>query len=165
MMTRKLVLAVTLTSLWLSAAWATETATQNPRRNPQPDREEVRGMMEAYIISKLQDALDLTDEQYGRMVVAQKKLTDTRREYRQNRMRVLQQMRRALQREEAGEDELNPLLRELETLRDEFAADEKKRYEAIDQILDVRQRARYRILEVELQRRLQEMMRQVRQRP
>lgn len=127
----------------------------------QPNRQDVRGMMEAYVLSKLQDALDLTDEQFGQMVVAQTKLSDTRHEYRQNRMRVLRQMRQILQDEDAGENELQPLLDELEALREEFLASEKSRYQAIDAILDVRQQARYRILEVELQRRLQEMMRRV----
>lgn len=157
------VLALSLVASVTSATWATETTAQNQRRNQdQPNREEVEGMMEAYVLSKLQDALDLTDEQFGSMVVAQKKLSDTRREYRQNRMRVLQQMRQTLQRDQAGESELQPLLDQLDSLRDEFASTEKGRYDAIDGILDIRQRARYRILEVELQRRLGQMMRQVR---
>ncbi len=119
-------------------------------------------MMEAYILSKLQDSLDLTDEQFGSMVVAQTKLSDTRRAYRRDRMQVLRQMRQTLKREQAGESELQPLLSQLRTLGDDFASNEKTRYAAIDSILDIRQRARYRILEVELQRRLGEMMRQVR---
>lgn len=77
-------------------------------------------------------------------------------------MRVLQQMRRTLEREQAGESELQPLLTQLATLQEEFIANEKSRYAALDAVLDIRQRARYRILEVELQRRLDEMMRQVR---
>ena len=160
--TKALVLTVLLVSITVPLAWAIETATQNQRRNQQPNRDEVEGMMEAYILSKLQDSLDLTDEQFGTMVVAQKKLSDARREYRQNRMRVLQQMRRTLQREQAGEDELRPLLSQLAGLQDEFIVNEKSRYADIDAILDVRQQARYRILEVELQRRLAEMLRQVR---
>ena len=128
----------------------------------QPNREEVEGMMEAYILSKLQDALELSDDEYGRMVVAQKKLQDTRREYRRSRARVLRQMHQTLRREQAAEEELEPLLGELDSIRDTFYADEKARYAAIDEILDIRQRARYRILETEIQRRLQQLMRQVR---
>jgi len=156
--TEKIASAVVLA---LCAGIAVGVAEPGQRWTPQPAHQDVQGMMEAYILSKLQDALDLTDEQFGQMVVAQTKLSDTRRDYRQNRMRVLRQMRQILQNEEAGEDELQPLLDELEALRDEFLSDEKRRYQAIDSILDVRQQARYRILEVELQRRLQEMMRRV----
>lgn len=131
-------------------------------RNDAETRQDVEGMMEAYVLSKLQDALELSDEQFGAMVVAQKKLSDARREYRRSRMQVLRQIRQALQRDSTGEAELQPLLGQLDTIRDEFAATEKSRYAAIDEILDIRQRARYRILEIELQRRLGEMMRQVR---
>lgn len=128
----------------------------------QPRREEVEGMMEAYILSKLQDALQLTDEDYGRMVVAQKKLQDTRREYRRARARVLREMQQVLTRSEGAAEELESLLRELDSLRDEYLENERERYGAIDEILDVRQRARYRILETEIQRRLQQLMRRVR---
>ncbi len=158
-LSKKLLLAFVLLPVFAMATGSTE---QNRERNPQPNRQEVEGMMEAYILSKLQDSLDLTDEQFGAMVVAQKKLSDTRRGYRRDRMQVLRQMRQTLQREQAGESELQPLLSELDTLRDDFAANERSRYAAIDANLDIRQRARYRILEVELQRRLGEMMRQVR---
>ena len=133
-----------------------------PARPERPNRDEVEGMMEAYILSKLQDSLDLTDEQFGRMVVAQKKLQDTRREYRRSRSGVLRRLRQTLHREEAPDEEIERLLSELETLRDGFYEDEKARYADIDAILDVRQRARYRILEVEIQRRLQQLMRRVR---
>ena len=158
-LTKKLLPALVVLSVF---AMATDSIAQNRERNPQPNRQEVEGMMEAYILSKLQDSLDLTDEQFGSMVVAQKKLSDTRREYRRDRMQVLRRMRETLQREQSGESELQPLLSQLDTLRDDFASAEKSRYAAIDTILDIRQRARYRILEVELQRRLTEMMRQVR---
>lgn len=159
MKTKKLLLALVLSSV---LAMATGSTAQNRVRDPQPNRQEVEGMMEAYILSKLQDSLDLTDEQFGSMVVAQKKLSDMRRAYRRDRMQVLRQMRQTLQRKQAGESELQPLLSQLDTLRDAFASNEKSRYAAIDAILDIRQRARYRILEVELQRRLGEMMRRVR---
>ncbi len=134
-LTKRLLLA---SVLWSVFAIATGSTAQNRERNTRPNREEVEGMMEAYILSKLQDALDLTDEQFGSMVVAQKKLSDTRRGYRRDRMQVLRQMQQTLQREQAGESELQPLLSELDTLRDDFAANERSRYAAIDAILDIR---------------------------
>ena len=129
---------------------------------PQASREELEGMMDAYILSKLQDALGLNDEQYGRIVVAQKKLQDLRRDYRRTRMEVLRQMRQALGRDAAGEEQLKLLLDELARVRSEFASEEQARYQAIDEVLDIRQRVRYRILETEIQRRLGQLMRQVR---
>jgi hypothetical protein len=65
-----------------------------------------------------------------------------------------------LRREDASDSELEPLLSQLDELREEFESEEEQRYRDIDAILDVRQRARYRILEMEIQRRLQQLIRQ-----
>ena len=54
------------------------------------------------------------------------------------------------------------LLDELDSLEIEFSQNQRARYAAIDDILEIRQRARYRILETEIQRRLTQLMRQVR---
>lgn len=130
---------------------------------PGPSGEEVEGLIDAYVLSKLQDALVLSDEQFGRMVVAQKKMQDARRSYRRSRNEVLREMRQALRREAAGEAELPSLLSRLEELHQTFLEEERARYRDIDAILDVRQRARYRILEGEIQRRLQQLIRQSRE--
>lgn len=133
-------------------------------QRPRASREEFEGMMEAYVISKLQEALELTDEQFGRMVVAQKKLQDLRREFRRERMELLRDLRQTLRRADAGEDEIGPTLEKLEQQKRAFLEEESARYADIDQILDVRQRARYRILEAEIENRLRELVRQVRER-
>ncbi|TDI42975.1 MAG: hypothetical protein E2P02_12295 [Acidobacteria bacterium] len=137
-------------------------STNAQERDSGPNRDEVEGMMDAYILSKLQDALELTDEQFGTMVVAQKKLQDTRRDYRQGRMTLLRRMRQTLRRDQAREEELTRLLDELDNLEIEFSQNQRARYAAIDDILEIRQSARYRILEAEIQRRLTQLMRQVR---
>lgn len=131
--------------------------------DPRPSGEELEGMIEAYVVSKLQESLGLTDEQFGKMFVAQKKLQDARRSYRKERAGILREMRQALRRDDAGEEELSPLLSELEELRQKFLEEERARYRDIDALLDVRQRARYRILEAEIQRRLQQLIRQSRE--
>jgi hypothetical protein len=141
---------------------ASAGARGSQERDPGVRAEELEGMMEAYVLSKLQDSLGLGDEQFGRMVVAQKKLSDARRSYRRERGEILRQMRRALDREQAGADELSPLLLKLDELQQNFLEQEKARYRDIDAILDVRQRARYRILEAEIGRRLQQLIRDAR---
>ncbi len=149
-----------ITSLVIVVGFAASTNAQE--RDSGPNRDEVEGMMDAYILSKLQDALELTDEQFGTMVVAQKKLQDTRRDYRQGRMTLLRRMRQTLRRDQAREEELTRQLDELDNLEIEFSQNQRARYAAIDDILEIRQRARYRILETEIQRRLTQLMRQVR---
>jgi hypothetical protein len=146
----------------LVAMVAPARARSSQEREPGVRAEELEGMMEAYVLSKLQDSLGLSDEQFGRMVVAQKKLSDMRRAYRRERGDILRQMRKALDREQAGADELSPLLARLDELQQGFLEQEKARYRDIDGILDVRQRARYRILEAEIGRRLQQLIRDAR---
>jgi len=145
------------------ASLLTGAASGQEERDLRPSGEEVDGMIDAYILSKLQDALILSDEQFGRMVVAQKKMQDARRAYRRERNEVLRQMRQALRREDSGETDLPPLLSRLDERHQSFLEEERARYRDIDAILDVRQRARYRILEGEIQRRLQQLIRQSRE--
>ncbi len=131
-------------------------------RPPRPGREELHGMLDAYIISKLQEALVLDDEQYARVIVAQKRLNEQRRDYQRERQELLQRLRQSLAVEGPSEAELGRLLERLETLRSTFEARQKAAYAALDALLTVEQRARYRLLEVELERRVQDMMREVR---
>lgn len=131
-------------------------------RPPRPRREELHGMLDAYIISKLQEALRLGDEQYARVIVAQKKLNEQRRDYHRERRELLQQLRQSLAGDKPSEAELSRLLERLEALRSEFEARQKAAYAALDALLTVEQRARHRLLEVEVEGRMQEMMREIR---
>ena len=134
--------------------------SQSLQPQPGASRQEFESMMEAYIISKLQDSLSLTDEQYAGMVVAQKKLQETQRNYRRQRSEFLRQLRR-IGRVDGADNELAGVLAGFDQLKREFQESEWTRYAAIDEILNVQQRARYRILEVEIQRRLQELVRRM----
>ena len=131
-------------------------------RNNRRDRGDVEGMIDAYVISKLQDSLDLSDEQFAEMVVAQKHLQTIRHEYRRERSGLLREMRQVLRRDDVSDEELKSLLENLDKVALAFRKNEKLRYGEIDDILNVRQRLRYRVLESELHRRLEEMMRQTR---
>jgi uncharacterized membrane protein YgaE (UPF0421/DUF939 family) len=150
-----------LTAFLLGPATA-DAFAQESQRERRAGGQDVEGLMEAYVISKLQEALDLTDDQFAKMIVAQKKLSEHRRNYRRDRNATLQQMRQALRTAESRDDRLESLLNELEERQTIFENQQRAGYEAIDAILDIRQRARYRILEQEIQRRFQQMIREVR---
>ncbi len=85
-----------------------------------PNREELAGMLEAYIISKLQEALQLNDEQYAKVIVAQKRLNEHRREHQRQRREALQQLQRAVGAVEASDEEIARLLERLDQLRADF---------------------------------------------
>jgi hypothetical protein len=137
---------------------------QNPERltERKAGQQDVEGLMNAYVISKLQESLDLSDGQFAEMVLLQKKKGEKRRNYRLERRRTLQQMRQVLQGSDSQEEQLTLLLKQLEELQSEFEASQRADYQAIDQVLDVRQRARYRLLELEIEMRFLQMVREVR---
>jgi Spy/CpxP family protein refolding chaperone len=152
------IVGVLVVSTATAAASFQET---RPRRSP---RQDVEGLMEAYVISKLQEALELSDQQFAEMVVAQKKMSEHRRNFRREREKVLEQLRRLLGSPDGRDDEIAPLLKRLDDLQEELNSQQRGDYEAIDKILDVRQRARYRLLEQEIQGRFQQMVREIRRR-
>jgi Spy/CpxP family protein refolding chaperone len=158
---KKTAVVVALMACVLGLATAVALA-QESRRERRAGGQDVEGLMEAYVISKLQEALDLTDDQFAKMIVAQKKLGEYRRSYRRDRAATLQQMRQALRSAESREERLESLLNQLEERQLSFENQQRSGYKAIDAILDIRQRARYRILEQEIQRRFQQMIREVR---
>ena len=106
--------------------------------------------------------LGLTDEQYPQFVARLKALQDARRQSTQGRQRMLRQLQRL-----ANQPGTNDALLEerLETLRqhDRDAADAlEQAYAGIDEVLNVRQRVRFRMFEQQMQRRRVEMLQRAR---
>jgi hypothetical protein len=119
-------------------------------------------MIEAYIVSNLQESLGLTDEQFVKTLPLVKKLQSERRQYAQGRMRLLRQMRRALESGSATEGQVTELLTELKALDAEGPARNRRNQEAVDAVLTPVQQAKLRILEIEVERKLRELLSQIR---
>ena len=62
-------------------------------RNP---REEAFRMVDAYVVSNMQESLGLSDEQFAKAIPLVKKLQRERRDYLMERGRVMREMRRLL---------------------------------------------------------------------
>jgi Spy/CpxP family protein refolding chaperone len=137
-------------------------APEEPRRSPGRQREEGARMIEAYIVSNLQESLALTDDQFVKVLPLVKKLQTERREYAQGRMRLLRQMRRALESGSATEGQVTDLLNELKALDAEGPARNRKNLAAVDAVLTPLQQAKLRILEVEVERKLREILSEIR---
>jgi hypothetical protein len=129
---------------------------------PQRDGREIQELIDAYIISKMQDALQIDDEQFAKMIVAQKNLQQHRRDYQRQRGAILRELQAMVRGSESPEDEVAARLERLEELKSEFEASSREDYRKIDAILTVHQRARYRLLEVMVERRMQELVQKVR---
>jgi hypothetical protein len=127
---------------------------------------ELNRIFEAYAVVQAQDYLKLTDEQYPDFVVRLKALQDARRRHFVNHTRIIQDLNRALHLPEDQIDD-KTLRASYEALdrEDESAQIEiKKAFDNLIGLLDVRQRARFRLFEENLERRKLDLLSRV-QRP
>jgi Spy/CpxP family protein refolding chaperone len=124
-------------------------------------REELFKMVDAYILSNLQDSLGLTDEQFVKMLPLVKKLQTDRREYGQRRFRTLGELRRMM-RAGAADPGVGDLMKSLHTLESEEPQTMLSDMAAIDAMLTPVQQAKFRLLEVEVERRIRELVSRVR---
>jgi hypothetical protein len=133
-----------------------------PAGGPLRPREEAFRMVDAYFVSNLQESLGLTDEQFVRLLPMVRRLQNDRRQLAQRRQRALQEMRKLLQSGAATQGRLEDLLRELKAVESEQPAVVRRDLEAIDGVLTPVQQAKYRILELEVERKIRDIMTQMR---
>lgn len=150
----------------LEATGQRQTAPRDraPGDRPWLSPAEVVNMLDAYAIVQAQNALELNDSQYGQFVARLKRLQETRRRNGQARNRLLVELRKLTAG--AGADD-NAIRQRLKTLRelDEQAAQTLRRdYDAVDEVLDVRQQARFRIFEERLERQKLDLLMRARDR-
>jgi Spy/CpxP family protein refolding chaperone len=115
---------------------------------------EFNRMFEAYALLQAQNQLKLTDEQYADFIVRLRGLQNARRQHQQSRNRLIQELRRLTSPQNTNPDEAA-----IRTALDSLAREDATSHETItkalaqvDEVLDVRQRARFRLLEEQLER-------------
>jgi len=139
-------------------------AQQAPAPGPGPGRgrEELNRMVDAYIVSNMQERLALTDEQFVRVLPALKKLQSDRREFVQRRRGLLMEMRGLFESGRATEPRIEDLLRDLKKLEADEPMLLRHDRDALDAALSPVQQAKLRILESEVEGRLRQLAGQVR---
>jgi hypothetical protein len=159
---------------WLILASASGAGAQPPgqRGRPGPDMSpaEIQKMFDGYVLVQVQSALALSDDQFAQVVPRLRVLQDTRRRHQQERARLLAELQRLTRagpgRGPGGDDasikERLDLLQETEA---RFAADLRQAYNAVDDVLDLRQRARFRVFEEQIERKKLELLLRARQNP
>jgi len=157
--------AAILFAMTLSAAVsAQQTAPPDPERLPP---REVQRLFDAYVLMQAQERLGISDAQYPQFIQRLKALLDTRRRTVVARTALIQELARGtsdqaggLALDAAGIQERLQRLRELD---DRGAADVRQAYDALDQVLELRQRARFRVFEEQMERRKVELLTRARQ--
>ena len=126
---------------------------------------EIQKLFDAYIVVEAQRALELSDAQYPQFIAKLRALQDARRRNQQERVQLMQRlMRMTAPRAPAVDNSaIEGVLKNLQELESRTAAEVRKAYDDLDQVLEVRQRARFRVLEEQVERRKIELLTRARQ--
>jgi hypothetical protein len=129
-----------------------------PFRRGAPQRDEVFKLVDAYMVSNLQESLGLTDDQFVKLLPLVKRLQSDRRGFAVRRMELVMEMRRLLNTGGAAEARIGELMRDMRALEAEEPGAMRKDVEAVDAALSPVQQAKLRIMEIEVDRRIRELM-------
>ena len=124
---------------------------------------EIQRMFDAYALMQAQEQLKIGDEQFTRFLTRFKTLQEVRRQTLQERARIIVNLRRLVNAPQPDEAQIKDRMNALQELETRSAADMKKAYEAIDQVLDIRQQAKFRVFEEMMERRKLELVMRARQ--
>ena len=175
---RSILLAAALTTIVAGTAFAQQPRARVGRSQAQAGPPQLPGgqdgpisagkvaqLFDAYTMVQAQDALQLTEEQYGRFVTRFKALQDSRRRHQGARNQIMVDLRRQTNPQNGANDE-GILTERLKSLRDEddrAAVELKRAYEGVEETLDVRQRARLRVFEERMEQQKLELVMKARQ--
>ena len=126
---------------------------------------QVSTMLDAYAIVEAQNFLQLSDTQYAQFIARLKRLQETRRRNMQGRHKMLQELRKLTMPGVTVDDAtLRDRVQALRTFDEQAAQALRREYEAVDEVLDPRQQARFRILEDRMELRKLDILMRARER-
>jgi len=156
-----------------AAAQDFQAQPRGPGRQPLPGIDnsdmtpaEVQKLFDAYLVMEAQQALTLSDEQYPQFLTRLRALQETRRRNQQERFRLMGELQRLSNPRQAARNDdamLKERLAALQELETRTAAELRKAYTSLDEVLDLRQQARFRIFEEQIERRKIELLMRARQ--
>ena len=152
--------------VFLLAAGAAH-AQQPPRPGTAPPFApgEVQKLLDGYALYQSQEFLALSDAQFGAFLPKLRALQETRRRGEQDRLRLLQELRRMTtgRGNQFPDNELRDRVRALRELEARALIEIQKATDAVDQTLDVHQQALFRLFEQEIEQRKLQLLMRVRQ--
>jgi hypothetical protein len=145
---------------------------QNRRTQPPASPEggvspgELQNLFDAYALMQAQETLQLNESQYPQFLTRLKALQAVRRRAQADHARIVQQLRRLVQRSGQGgqaRDEIAEQIRALREADARAAADVAAASDSLDEILDPVQQAKLRIFDEQMERRKLELLMRARQ--
>jgi hypothetical protein len=122
---------------------------------------EIQQLFDAYVVMQAQQELQLNEERFGAFLTRVRALQEVRRRGQMQRQRMLQELRRVSQ---SGPDEqVKTTLERFNELEKRNAEEVKEAIEKVDEVLELRQRARFRLLEEHMERRKLDLLMRARQ--
>lgn len=120
-------------------------------------------MLDSYAMFQAQQQLSISDDKFGVFAGRLKKLQDARRRNQRERHRLVVELRKLVSPRSPAPGDEAAILAQLAKLKDHdkrAAAELQQAYDALDDVLDARQQARFRIFEEQIeQRKLDLLMR------
>jgi len=123
---------------------------------------QLQQLFDSWALLQAQPFLKMGDEQFAKFLPRFKALQDARRRGLQQHTRVVNQLRKGLNDGES-DDQLRASLKLLQEIEDRTAAETRKAYDSVDQVLDLQQQAKFRIFEEQMERRKLELVTTARQ--
>jgi len=172
---RTLLVAAAITGALLGGSLSAQDFQPQPQgqaRPPLPGLDngdmspaEIQKLFDAYLVMEAQQALSLSDQQYPQFLTRLRALQDTRRRNQQERIQIMGQLQRMTNPRAKGADDaaVKERLNALQELESRTAAEMRKAYNVLDEILDVTQQARFRVFEEQIERRKIELLMRARQ--
>ncbi len=124
---------------------------------------EIQRMFDSYALMQAQEQLKIADDKFPQFLARFKALQDTRRRNLQERLRHIQELRRLSNAEPVDETQIKDRLKSLDDLDARTQSEVAKAYDAINQVLDLRQQAKFRVFEENMERRKLELVTRARQ--
>lgn len=122
-------------------------------------REELFRMVDAYVVSTLQESLGLTDGQFARLLPAVRRLQSTRRDFAEKRRDTLAEIRQVLASGTGTDARVADLMGRLRTMERDEPVAVRKEADAVDAQLTPVQQAKLRLMESRIEQRLRELVR------
>lgn len=125
---------------------------------------EIITMFDAYVLVQAQSMLNLDDAHYAQFITRLKSLQEARRRNQQRRQRIVGELTRLARPDSKADDPaIAEQLRMLREHDDRTGIEVKKAYDGVDEVLSVRQQARFRVFEEQMERRKFEFLTRARQ--